>query len=66
MGSFGKEKTMADFRLNDCSVELLDGKMKRFVASEDDRKCPMCGTHLVPQISFKFINLANLIAKNLV
>ena len=41
MGSFGKEKTMADFRLSDQSVKLLDGKMKRSVTSEDDRKYPM-------------------------
>lgn len=50
MGSFGKENTVADFRLNDWSVKLPDGKTKRFVVSEDDRKCPMYGTHLVPQI----------------
>lgn len=28
MGSFCKEKTKADFRLNDQSIKLLDGKMK--------------------------------------
>lgn len=37
MGSFGKEKTMADFRLNEQSVKLPDGKMKWRVVSEDDR-----------------------------
>lgn len=36
MGSFGKEKTMADFRLSDHSVKLPDGKIKRSVVSEDD------------------------------
>lgn len=28
MGSFCEEKTMPDFRLNDQSVKLLDGKRK--------------------------------------
>lgn len=41
MGSFGKERTMADFRLSEQSVKLPDGKMKRSVVSEDDRKYPM-------------------------
>lgn len=31
MGSFHKEKTKADFRLGDCFVKLLDGKMKTTV-----------------------------------
>lgn len=34
MGSFGKEKTMADFRLSDLCAKLPDGKMKRSVVSE--------------------------------
>lgn len=41
MGSFDKEKTMADFRLSDQSVKLGGSKMKRPVVLEDDKKHPV-------------------------